>query len=120
MNAQIDWIDLAQTRAKGFRPDYTGDFALERMTSVALALAAELSVTRDRLDTLERLLSKKGLVAADEIDTFTPDADEVRARGISTKAYVARIMRAAQQAVEAMEAFDAPMEDVCLDLSTNH
>lgn len=120
MNAQIDWIHLAQARAKGSRPDYTGNFALERVTSVALALAAELSVTRDRLDTVERLLARKGLIAADEIDSFAPDTNEAEERGLATKAYVARIMRGVQQAAEALEAFDAPMEDVCRELSTGH
>lgn len=117
MNAQLDWIDRAGARAKGHRPDFTGDFALERVTSIALALAAELSVVRERSDTLERLLAAKGVIAGDEIESYAPDAVAARERGESTRAYVARIMRGAQQAVEAMDGFDPPIDDVCKSLS---
>lgn len=119
MNADIDWIDRAGTRAKGFRPDYTGDFALERVTSIALALAAELSVVKERLDTVERLLDRKAIILADEIEAFLPDAGEAAARGLATKGYVARVMRGVQQAMEAMDAFDPPMEYVCRELSAD-
>ena len=40
-----------------------------------LALAEELAVTQDRLDTLERVLSERGLIEGQGVDQFEPDAE---------------------------------------------
>ncbi|HET6563817.1 MAG TPA: hypothetical protein VFG52_00275, partial [Xanthomonadales bacterium] len=43
------------------------------VASMVMVLASELSVTRDRLDTIERIARKKNLILADEIDDFEFD-----------------------------------------------
>lgn len=43
-------------------------------------LAMELSVVRERLDTLERALAKQGIAASDLIEDFEADAETKRAR----------------------------------------
>jgi hypothetical protein len=66
---------------------------LDRLYAITLALVAELSVTRARVDTLERLLDRKGLVGANEIETFTPDESEAAKRGEIQQQYLDRIFR---------------------------
>ena len=52
MTDDLDWIALAGKRAKGKRPEYFDDFAIDRLMSIVMALVAEVSVVRQRLDTI--------------------------------------------------------------------
>ena len=54
---------LASRKSKGKRPWFYESKEAERVLNVALALAQELAVTRERMDTLERLLEAKGVLA---------------------------------------------------------
>ena len=106
----LDWVALSGRRAKGKRPGYFDDPALDRLYSVVFALAAEVSALRERQDTIERLLDDKGSVKRQDIENYTPDREAGRERALATKAYVARIMRGFQQEMEAMEANDPPVQ----------
>lgn len=112
----LDWIALAGKRAKGKRPEYFDDPGMDRMMSILMALVAELSVQRQRGDTLERLLEAKGVLSRSEIEGFMPDREAAYERGVATKAYIARVMRGVQQAVEAMAADDKPVEEISKEL----
>lgn len=116
MSDEIDWIALAGKRAKGKRPDYFDDFATDRLMSIVMALVAEVSVLRQRQDTVERLLEAGRPVTRAAIDGYTPDRAAGYERAVETKAYIARVMRGVQQAMEAMAADDRPIEDVSREL----
>ena len=109
MSEELDWIEASARRAKGRRPDYFDDPALDRLYSTVMALAAEVSALRERNDTLERLLEAGGVLDRDAIENYTPDRAAADERGEATRAYVNRVMRGFQQAVEAMEAEDPPV-----------
>ncbi len=111
MTEGMDWIARSGARAKGRRPEYFDEPAVDRLYSLTLALAAELSATRDRLDTVERLLESSGKIQREDIETYIPDEKAGDERGESTRAYMARIMRGFQQEVEAMENPDPPIMD---------
>lgn len=113
---QLDWIARSVARAKGKRPDYFDDPAIDSVLSIVLALVAEVSVQRQRADTLERLLEARGLLKRAEIESFAPDATTARERGEATAAYIARVMRGVTQAMEAMAADDPPVEQVSREL----
>jgi hypothetical protein len=111
MTEEIDWIARAGARAKGRRPDYFEDPALDRLLSLTMALVGEVSVLRERMDTVERLLEAKGTISRADIDAWQPDRAAGEERGIATRAYIARVMRGFQQEVEALEAADPPITD---------
>jgi len=67
-------------RAKGKRPYYFDDPDVDRLLSMLMALAGELSVTRDRLDTLERVAASKGLFSSADIESFELDEKALSAR----------------------------------------
>nr|WP_231708188.1 hypothetical protein [Sphingomonas populi] len=113
---EIDWIARAGTRAKGKRPDFLGDPIAERMLSILLAVAGEVSVLKERLDTVERLLETNGTIRREDIEAYTPDADAAYARSVLTKEYVARILRGMQQDMESMQAAEKPLADISADL----
>ena len=115
--SDIDWIARAGAKPKGRRPAYFDDPATDRLMSLAMALAGEVSVLRERLDTMERLLEKSGALTRAEIEAFAPDRDAARERGEATRAYIARVMRGFQQEVEALQHPDPPVEDWVKELS---
>ena len=57
--------------AKGRRPQYFADPATDKLLWMVLSLAGELSVTRQRLDALERLLAEQSILVDGALDGFT-------------------------------------------------
>lgn len=117
MSEDLDWIEASGRRAKGKRPQFFDEPALDRLYSTVFALAAEVSALRERQDTLERLLEDHGVMKREEIERYEPDRAAGDERGLATRAYVARIMRGFQQEVEALEASDPPIMDIVEKLS---
>ncbi|MEP5938207.1 MAG: hypothetical protein ABJ239_07770 [Erythrobacter sp.] len=115
----IDWVSRSGRRAKGKRPDYFEDPALDRLYSVVMALVGEVSVLRERNDTLERVLEGSGNLKRHEIENFAPDREAGFERGLATREYIARVMRGFQQEVEAMQAEDPPIEEWIKRLANN-
>ncbi|MBL8327871.1 MAG: hypothetical protein JNJ71_03395 [Rubrivivax sp.] len=114
---ELDPIQMANRRAKGKRPAFFNDPAVERVLSITLAVAGELSVARERIDTLERLLVAKGVLSPDDIERYVPDAAVQAARHEGGRAYVARILRIIDQDVQALAGeAEPPLEDIAADL----
>lgn len=99
----IDPIALAGARAKGKRPYFFKDPDVERVLSIAMAVAMEHAVTHQRLDALERLIESKGLLTRAEIEQFQPDATAEAKRSTWMQEYIARVLRIVQQETEALE-----------------
>lgn len=111
MTQDLDWIARSGARAKGGRPAFFDEMALDRLYSLTLSLTAELAATRERLDTVERLLELEGSIDRTKIERYEPDRKAGEERGIAMRAYIARVMRGFQQEVEAMEETDPPVTD---------
>ena len=112
---ELDPLVLANRRAKGKRPQFLDDPAVERVLSITMALAGELSVARERIDTLERLLVQRGVLGADAIQTFVPDAAALAARDAWGREYIARILRIVDQDVQAMRDAAEPSVEQWMD-----
>ncbi len=108
MTDDIDWIARAGIKAKGKRPAYFEDPAIDRTLSIVMALVGEVSVMRERMDTIERLLDAKGTISRADIERFTPDRAAGKERGLITKDYIARVMRGVQQDMEALAELAEP------------
>ena len=110
----LDTIALAGTRARGKRPYFFKDPDVERVLSIAMVVAMEHAVTRQRLDALERLIEQKGLFTREELEQFHPDATAEAQRTRWTQEYIARVLRIVQQDTEAMQGggMDVPVEEV--------
>lgn len=65
-----------------------------------MALAAEVSVLHERLDTLERLVQAKGILSIEEIETYQPDEQVVQEREQWRADYIARVLQIVQEQVE--------------------
>jgi hypothetical protein len=108
----INKLDLAGTKAKGKRPYFLENKQTEQVMSMVMSLAMGLSVTRERLATVECLLAEKGLVAREEIDNYAPDNAETARRSAETQEFPARLTRILQQDKEEMQRNDPTIEEV--------
>lgn len=90
-------------KAKGKRPVYFDDPQIDKMLAIIMALTAEVSVLRDRLDTLEHLIQDKGILSIDEIETYQPDEQVTKEREQRRAEYIARVLRVVQEEVEALQ-----------------
>lgn len=94
--------------AKGKKPQYFADPATDKLLWMTLTLMEELSVTRDRLDTVERLLAKRRVLALKDIETWKPDDRAATERAARRAAYVDRMMRAIHRELEELTRGDMP------------
>ena len=62
--------------ARGKKPKYLDDGSIDNLMAMIMTLTQEISVLRDRIDTLERMLESKDVIASKEFDDFVP-SDEL-------------------------------------------
>ncbi len=98
----IDPLAQAGEKARGKRPWFLDSQDGERVLNIVMAVAQELAVVRQRLDTVERLLDQNGAVTRADIEAFEPSKEEAEERGAWTQEYLARILRIVQQENEAI------------------
>ena len=98
-----DILRLANAAPSGKRPHFFENADIDRLLAIVWAMAGELAVTRERLDTVERLLAAHQLVQRAEIEGYRPDPDAARERGEMQIEYIARLLRVLQQEVESMQ-----------------
>ena len=82
--------------AKGKRPEYFSDPAIDKLLAIVVALVSEVSVMRDRLETVETLIEEKGVFSRDDIEQFEPSADQVAIRDTQREEYLERVFRIIQ------------------------
>lgn len=94
---------LINAAASGKRPHFFADHDVDRLLAIVWAMAGELAVTRERLDTVERLLSESQLLDRAKIDAYRPDAAAAEERGRWQIEYIARLLRILQQEVDTLQ-----------------
>ncbi len=98
-------VKLPRT-AKGKKPVYF-DSVTDKLLSMVLTLMGELSVVRDRMDTIERLIEKHDLFKQEEIENYelTDAVNEIRNE--RRAAYIARVLKSVQDELESLKGDDA-------------
>ncbi|MEO1038473.1 MAG: hypothetical protein AAFX09_02930 [Pseudomonadota bacterium] len=99
----FDPLAKAGEKARGKRPWFMDNQDAERVLNIVMTLAQEVSVVRQRLDTVERLLETKGVVTQADIEAYAPNKEEAAERGAWNQEFIARILRIVQQENEAIE-----------------
>jgi hypothetical protein len=77
--------------SKGKRPQFHDSVAVDQLFAVVTALAAELSVAFDRLDTVERVLAANGVITESAIEGYEPEGAAAEARGARRAALIKRV-----------------------------
>ncbi len=83
--------------AKGRRPVFSSDPQIDKLVAMVMALAGEVSVLRERLDTVERLAARHGLLDPAEIDAFEVDEQIDTAREEWRAAFLDRLLWTLQE-----------------------
>lgn len=107
----LDVLRAAGAKSRGKRPYFFADPDVERVLAITMAVAGELAVLRQRLDTIEALLEKHGSITRADIEAFEPDPAHAERRGVWYQEYLARILRIVQQEREAAERPDEPTSE---------
>lgn len=102
-----------QKKARGERPRYFADPAVEKILSITLALAGEVAVLRDRLDTIERLAAAGRPLSPETVDAYQPGPEVRAARDRWRDTYLDVVLRSIHQEHEELErkAEHSPYED---------
>jgi len=82
--------------AKGRRPYFFDDPNIDKLLAMIMALAGEVSVIRERIDTHERLAQKKTWASHQAIEDYKPDDVTEAFRAQWRADYIARILRIVQ------------------------
>lgn len=90
-------------KAKGKKPTFFADPQVDKLMAIVMALAGEVSVLRERLDTVERLVESKGLLTRHEIEGYKPTEQAAEEREQWRSQYIARVLRVVQEELEAVE-----------------
>lgn len=88
--------------AKGERPQYFADPAIDKVLSITLALAGEVAVLRERLDAVERLLEDGQPVTRAALDAYVPDAAARADRDAWREQFLDVILRVVHQEQETL------------------
>jgi len=87
-------LEEALRRARGARPQFTSDPLIDQLFAISVGLATELAVTRQRLDTLERVLARAGKLDRAQIESYEPTVEEAAERAEQVSQLLAVAFRA--------------------------
>ncbi len=111
----MDTIKLKQS-SKGPRPNFFDDPAVDRLVAIITALAGEVSVLHDQIDTIARVLAQKKVVTAEDLDGFAPDGTVAAEREAWREIFLENIFRIVHQERESAQedrvAYDQVVDDV--------
>lgn len=94
--SELDAVKKAVQAMTSPRPQFFSDPAIDQVVDIAVALAGEVAVLQERIDTLERLIEKAGLASRAEIETYQPDPAVLKSRMARNEALVTRVFHTAR------------------------
>ncbi len=86
-----------QRTVRGHRPDFFDPAPQDELMTMVLAVAQELAVLRERVDTAERVMAAHGVDLAAEIERFKPDEEVLTAREAWRQEFYSRLFFYASQ-----------------------
>lgn len=101
---KLEAIAYAAAASSGPRPQFLESPDCDRLLSMLLAVASQLSAVNERLDTLEKVLQIKGLLSDDALASYQPDEAAQNDRLEWDQAFVARIFRVLSYELDALKA----------------
>jgi hypothetical protein len=84
-------------RAKGANPHFFDDANIDRLLTMMMDMAAEISVLRERLDTHERVAAAKGAYTPADIEAYEPSDDVRAARDAWRNKFLDRLLTTLEQ-----------------------
>lgn len=110
-----------ERNARGKRPIFYDTPGLDEAMSMIMVLANELSVVRDRLDTVEKVAAAKGILLDADIEAFEPDHATLEARELRRQDFLARLFYLARkqaaelQTNDSAERYSKALDDIAVN-----
>ena len=82
---------------KGKRPSFFETPGVDYLMHMVMVLSQELSVSRDRLDTLERLIEDKSIIKRTDFNDYTPDQACLEERETNRQALISSLFSVMDQ-----------------------
>lgn len=95
-------------KAKGKKPTFFTDPQVDKVLAITMALAGEVSVLRERLDTIERILDAKGQLSRYDIEGYRPTEQTAEERERWRAEYLDRILRVVREEQETIARGEEP------------
>ena len=105
-----------QRTARGERPYFFSDPSIDKLLAMLMGLAGEVSVLRDRLDTVERLAEQNKLFTRAEIENYQPDEAALQERAARRAQFLGEVTRIIQAELEGLEQMDEAPYSQALEL----
>lgn len=105
-------------KAKGERPYFFDDPAIDKLLAMLMGLAGEVSVLRDRLDTVERLAEQNKLFTRTEVESYQPDEAALKERAERRAVFLGEVTRIIEAELEGMQDEDDAPYSQALDMVT--
>ena len=102
---------MAIKKSKGKRPKYLDERANDHLLSMIMVLAEELSVARERADTLERLLEDQGVISREDIETFIPSKTQAIEQQRGSE-FTSRLIRSVRQEIDGLSGQQKSTEEM--------
>ena len=90
-------------RAKGKRASFYKDPAVDQLFAIITMLTQELSVAFDRIETIERMLDKDGVICRADIEAYKPDEQEEGERTQRRDEYIGRVFNILRQEAASLQ-----------------
>ena len=90
-------------KAKGERPYFFSDPSIDKLLAMLMGLAGEVSVLRDRLDTVERLAERNNVFTRTEIENYMPNEAALKERAQRRAVFLGEVTRIIQAELEGMQ-----------------
>ena len=103
-------------KAKGERPYFFDDPAIDKLLAMLMGLAGEVSVLRDRLDTVERLAEQNKLFTRTEVENYQPDEAALKERAERRAVFLSEVTRIIEAELEGMQDEDDAPYSQALEL----
>ena len=87
-------------RAKGHQPQFFADPNTDKLLAIVTALAGELAVVKERLDTHERLAAAGAVATPEAIEAYEADEAVEDARELWRQGFLSRVFRVLETAAE--------------------
>ncbi|MEY3267997.1 MAG: hypothetical protein RL480_757 [Pseudomonadota bacterium] len=88
----------------GARPGFHTEPAIDRLVAMVLALTREVSMLRDRVDTLEVLGQQAGWLGAEAVETYVPPLPVRQRREAGREAMISRVLAIMAEEIADLEA----------------
>lgn len=98
-----DYSHEINQSAKGKRPNFLTNQSQEHLLSMTMALLQELAVTRERVDTLERVLEANNIVSIEDLDGYRPGEEAAAERQAKQHQLISTVMRSLEQEIQTMK-----------------